>query len=196
MNSSESDYAKQHLSASRDAFAKAADDAGFLVSIEKIADVIAGALERGGKVLLCGNGGSAADAQHIAAEFVGRYELERTPLPAIALTTDTSALTAIANDYGFDHVFERQVLALGKKGDVVIGISTSGKSKSILLALDAAKQNGMTTVGFTGGKGGDMSSCCDLMLNALATKTAIIQQIHITAAHVVCGLVERRLAKK
>jgi D-sedoheptulose 7-phosphate isomerase len=196
MSSADTTYAQEHLAASREAFAKAAEDAGFLTTIGKISDAIVGTLEKGGKVLLCGNGGSAADAQHIAAELVGRYELERAPLPAIALTTDTSALTAIANDYGFDHVFERQVLALGKKGDVLIGISTSGKSQSILLALDAAKQNGLVTIGFTGGKGGDMSSCCDIVLSAPATKTAIIQQIHITAAHAICGLVERRLAKK
>lgn len=196
MSSADTTYAKEHLAASREAFAMAAEDAGFLATIGKIADALAETLEKGGKVLLCGNGGSAADAQHIAAELVGRYELERAPLPAIALTTDTSALTAIANDYGFDHVFERQVLALGKKGDVLIGISTSGKSQSILLALDAARQNGLVTVGFTGARGGDMSSCCDMVLNAPSNKTAIIQQIHITAAHAICGLVERRLGKK
>jgi D-sedoheptulose 7-phosphate isomerase len=196
MNSADTAYIKEYLAASREAFAKAADDAAFLASIGKIADVVAGSLEKGGKILLCGNGGSAADAQHIAAELVGRYEIERAPLAAIALTTDTSALTAIGNDYGFDRVFERQVLALGNKGDVLIGISTSGKSPNILLALDAAKQGGLATVGFTGAKGGDMSSCCDIVLHAPSDKTAVIQQIHITAAHVICGLVERRLGKR
>jgi D-sedoheptulose 7-phosphate isomerase len=190
------DYAKQHLSASRDAFVKAADDAAFLASIEKIADTILASLSNGGKVLLCGNGGSAADAQHIAAELVGRYEAERAALAAIALTTDTSALTAIGNDYGFDHVFERQVLALGKKGDVLIAISTSGKSPNILRALEAAKKLGLVTVGFGGAKDGPMASHCDLMLRAPSEKTPIIQQLHITAAHAICGLIERRLAKK
>jgi D-sedoheptulose 7-phosphate isomerase len=190
------DYAKQHLSASRDAFVKAADDTAFLASIEKIADTIAASLSNGGKVLLCGNGGSAADAQHIAAELVGRYEAERAALAAIALTTDTSALTAIGNDYGFDHVFERQVLALGKKGDVLIAISTSGKSPNILRALEAAKKLGLVTVGFGGTKDGPMAAHCDLMLRAPSEKTPIIQQLHITAAHAICGLIERRLAKK
>src|SRR6185312_13327557 len=161
MNSSDTDYAKQHLSASRDAFAKAAEDAGFLTSIEKITDALAGSLQAGGKVLLCGNGGSAADAQHIAAELVARYEMERAAMAAIALTTDTSALTAIGNDYGFDHVYERQVLALGKKGDVLIAISTSGKSPNILKALEAAKKLGLVTVGFSGAKDGPMAKECD-----------------------------------
>lgn len=194
MNSA--DYAKSHLVASRDAFVKAAEDAAFLSSIEKIADAVAAALSNGGKVLLCGNGGSAADAQHIAAELVGRYEAERAALAAIALTTDTSALTAIGNDYGFDHVFERQVLALGKKSDVLIAISTSGKSPNIMKALDAAKKLGLVTVGFSGAKDGPMAKQCDLMLRAPSEKTPIIQQLHITAAHAICGLVERRLAKK
>ncbi|HVT54943.1 MAG TPA: D-sedoheptulose 7-phosphate isomerase [Xanthobacteraceae bacterium] len=196
MSSAGADYAKQHLSASRDAFVKAADDAAFLVSIEKIADAVAGALSNGGKVLLCGNGGSAADAQHIAAELVGRYEQERSALAAIALTTDTSALTAIGNDYGFDHVFKRQVLALGKNGDVLIAISTSGKSPNILCALEAAKRLSLLTVGFAGAKDGPMATHCDLMLRAPSEKTPIIQQLHITAAHAICGLVERRFAKK
>jgi D-sedoheptulose 7-phosphate isomerase len=195
MNSS-ADYAKSHLVASRDAFVKAAEDAAFLASIEKIADAVAAALSNGGKVLLCGNGGSAADAQHIAAELVGRYEAERAALAAIALTTDTSALTAIGNDYGFDHVFERQVLALGKKGDVLIAISTSGKSPNIMKALDAAKKLGLVTVGFSGAKDGPMTKQCDLMLRSPSEKTPIIQQLHITAAHAICGLVEQRLAKK
>lgn len=196
MTSADTAYAKEHLTASREAFAKAAEDAGFLASIETIADAMVGSLEQGGKILLCGNGGSAADAQHIAAELVGRYERERAALAAIALTTDSSALTAIGNDYGFERIFERQVLALGRKGDVLIGISTSGKSPNILTALDAAKQNGLLAIGFTGAKGGDMSSCCDHVLRAPSDRTAIIQQIHITAAHAICGLIERRLGKR
>jgi D-sedoheptulose 7-phosphate isomerase len=193
MSSAGADYAKQHLSASREAFAKAAEDAGFLAAIEKIADAIVASVLKGGKVLLCGNGGSAADAQHIAAEFVGRYEKERWPLPAVALTTDTSALTAIGNDYGFDLVFYRQVLALGRAGDVLIGISTSGKSPNVLKALEGAKMFGIVTVGFSGAKDGPMAEHCDLMLRAPGEKTSVIQQLHITAAHAICGIVEHRV---
>jgi len=196
MNSADTAYAKEHLAASREAFAKAADDASFLASIEKITEAMTGSLQAGGKILLCGNGGSAADAQHIAAELVSRYEIERAAMAAIALTTDSSALTAIGNDYGFDHVFERQVLALGRKGDVLVAISTSGKSPNILRALDAARKNGLVTVGFTGAKGGDMVSRCDFVLHSPSDKTSVIQQIHITAAHVICGLIERRLGKR
>ncbi len=195
MNDADLAYAKQHLADSRDAFDKAVVDAGFLAAIEKIADVMAQALQSGGKILICGNGGSAADAQHIAAELVSRYEMERAAMAAIALTTDTSALTAIGNDYGFDHVFERQILALGKSGDVLIAISTSGKSPNILRALEAAKKNGLVTIGFTGAKDSTMISRCDHFLRAPSEKTPIIQQIHITAAHVICGLIERRLGK-
>jgi len=196
MDAADASYAQEHLSASREAFARAAEDADFLKAIEKITDAVAASLRQGGKVLLCGNGGSAADAQHIAAELVARYEMERAAMAAIALTTDTSALTAIGNDYGFDHVYERQVLALGRKGDVLIAISTSGKSPNILRALEAARKLGLVTVGFGGAKDGPMVAHCDLMLRSPSAKTPVIQQIHITAAHVICGLVERRLAKK
>jgi len=196
MDDADTAYAKKHLAESQDALGKAANDVGFLAIIEKISDVLTASLKAGGKILICGNGGSAADAQHIAAELVSRYELERAAMAAIALTTDTSALTAIGNDYGFDHVFERQVLALGKKGDVLIAISTSGKSPNILHALDAAKKNGLVTIGFTGAKGGEMVSRCDLVLHSPSDKTPVIQQIHITAAHVICGLTERRLVKR
>jgi len=196
MNDADLAYAKQHLADSRDAFGKAVADADFLAAIERIADVMAQALQSGGKILICGNGGSAADAQHIAAELVSRYEMERAAMAAIALTTDTSALTAIGNDYGFEHVFERQLLALGKGGDVLIAISTSGKSPNILRALDAAKKNGLVTIGFTGAKDCAMIASCDHVLRAPSDKTPIIQQIHITAAHVICGLIERRLGKR
>ncbi len=194
------DYAKQHLAASRDAFAKAADDAEFMAALGKIADAMTAALKSGGKILLCGNGGSAADAQHIAGELLSRYEFDRAPMAAVALTTDTSVLTAIGNDYGYEQVFERQVLGLGRKGDVLVALSTSGRSPNILRALDAAKKNGLVTVGFTGAKGGaksgEMASRCDLMLNAPSDKTPVIQQIHITAAHVICGLIERSIGGK
>ena len=186
-------YATKHLKESQDALAACASDAGFVEMLGKISDALSSALSAGRKVLLCGNGGSAADAQHIAAELMGRFEQERAPLAAIALTTDTSVLTAIGNDYGFEQVFERQVRGIGGKGDVLIALSTSGKSKNVLRALDAAREQGLVRIGFTGTNGGDMQSRCDFLLCAPSGRTAIIQQIHIVAAHIVCGLVERRL---
>jgi D-sedoheptulose 7-phosphate isomerase len=189
------DYVRKHLTESRDALA-AADTSEFSATLIKIADALTAALRAGGKVMLCGNGGSAADAQHIATELMGRYESEREPVAALALTTDTSALTAISNDYGFEHVFARQVRGLGRKGDVLIGLSTSGKSPNVLAALDAAREMGIVTIGFTGKKGGDLSSCCDIVLNAPSDRTPVIQQIHMTAAHIVCGLVERAVGAK
>jgi D-sedoheptulose 7-phosphate isomerase len=189
------DYVRKHLTESRDALA-AADSADFAATLIKIADALTAALKAGGKVMLCGNGGSAADAQHIAAELMGRYESEREPLAAVALTTDSSALTAISNDYGFEQVFARQVRGLGRKGDVLVGLSTSGKSPNVLAALDAAREMGIVAIGFTGRKGGDLTSCCDIVLNAPSDRTAVIQQIHMTAAHIVCGLVERAVGAK
>jgi D-sedoheptulose 7-phosphate isomerase len=196
MDAADLDYAKKHLAASRDAFAKAAEDADFMASLGKIAAAMTAALKSGGKILLCGNGGSAADAQHIAGELLSRYELDRAPLAAVALTTDTSVLTAIGNDYGYEQLFERQVLGLGRKGDVLVALSTSGRSPNILRALDAAKKSSLVTIGFTGANGGDMAAHCDFMLNAPSDKTPVIQQIHITAAHVICGLVERSIGGK
>ena len=157
-------------------------------------ELVASALAAGGKVLLFGNGGSAADAQHIAAELVGRFIGERKALPAIALTTDTSALTAIANDYGYDEVFARQVRALGRPGDVAIGISTSGNSPSVILAVDAARAAGLTTIGLTGGNGGKLANAVDVCLPVSAsTLSCRIQETHILIGHVICELVERRL---
>ncbi len=174
----------------------ATKDRELLASILAISDRIAKTFRDGGKLLLAGNGGSAADAQHIAAEFVVRYTFDRGPLPAIALTTDTSALTAAGNDYGYEHVFERQVRALGRPGDVFIGITTSGTSPNVIAALKAAREIGIVTVGFTGTKGAAMKSLCDLVLIAPAPETAQVQQIHITAAHAICGIVERDLFKE
>jgi D-sedoheptulose 7-phosphate isomerase len=196
MDEADLDYAKKHLAASRDAFAKAAEDADFMASLGKIAAAMTAALKSGGKILLCGNGGSAADAQHIAGELLSRYEFDRAPLAAVALTTDTSVLTAIGNDYGYEQLFERQVQGLGRKGDVLLALSTSGRSPNILRALDAAKKNGLVTIGFTGEAGGDMAARCDFMLHAPSDKTPVIQQIHITAAHVICGLIERSIGGK
>jgi D-sedoheptulose 7-phosphate isomerase len=164
-------------------------------ALERAIDLVAEALSAGHKLLLFGNGGSAADAQHLAAELVGRFMQDRRPLPAIALTTDTSALTAIANDYGYDEVFARQVRALGVKGDVAIAISTSGRSPSVLRAVAAARERGLGTVGLTGGDGGALAGSVDVCLQVSAsTHPARIQETHILIGHVICELVERRLA--
>jgi D-sedoheptulose 7-phosphate isomerase len=163
-------------------------------ALERAIDLVAEALGADKKVLLFGNGGSAADAQHIAAEFVGRFIGERKALPAIALTTDTSALTAISNDYGYDEVFARQVRALGRAGDVAIAISTSGKSPSVLRAVEAARALGMKTIGLTGGDGGSLAGMVDLSLRVSAsTLSPRIQETHILAGHVICELVDRKL---
>lgn len=149
------------------------------------------AMCNGGKLLIAGNGGSAGDAQHIAGEFISRLMYERAPLPALALTTDSSVLTATGNDYGYEHIFERQVLGLGRPGDVFLGISTSGRSPNVLRALDAARAGGLTALGFCGADPGPMGERCDLVLRAPSSDTPLIQQVHITAAHVFCALVER-----
>lgn len=161
-------------------------------SIVAVADAIARSLRQGGSVLVFGNGGSAADAQHFAAELVGRYEQDRKAWPAIALTTDTSALTAIGNDYGFDRVFARQVEALGKKGDVAIGISTSGNSPNVLTALAAANDRGLITVALTG-RGGKAGSIAAHHIAVPEDRIARVQEVHATVLHVICELVETDL---
>jgi D-sedoheptulose 7-phosphate isomerase len=185
------DHIEGFLARSLAALESVTKDSDFPRILAEIADAVVGSLSNGGKLLIAGNGGSAADAQHVAAEFLSRFVSERRPLPAIALTTDTSALTAIGNDYGFDRVFERQLRALGRPGDVFLAISTSGRSPNIIAALQAAREIGITTVGFTGRSGQPMSGLCDLGLMAPSSETAIIQQIHIVAGHVLCGLVEK-----
>ena len=147
----------------------------------------------GHKLLIFGNGGSAADAQHIAAEFVNRFSVERRPLPALALSTDTSILTSISNDYSFDEVFSKQIKALGRKDDVALGISTSGNSKNVILAVETARDMGLYTVGLTGCGGGELARCCDLALIVDSRATPRIQETHITAGHVLCELVDRTL---
>jgi D-sedoheptulose 7-phosphate isomerase len=147
----------------------------------------------GGKLIVFGNGGSAADAQHIAAEFVGRFQLERDPLPALALSVNSSAVTAIGNDYGFDQVFARQLRGLGSAGDAALGISTSGSSANVVEALRAARDAGMTTIGLTGGDGGAMPSLCDHCIAVPAQETARIQEGHILVAHLLCEIVESAL---
>jgi len=159
--------------------------------VGEAADLVIAALEAGGKVLLFGNGGSAADAQHLAAELVGRLQRERRALPAIALTTDTSALTAIANDYGYDEVFARQIRALGRKGDVAVAISTSGNSPGVLKAVAACRELGVRTIGLTGGSGGQLVDAveCPLVVSS-STDTQRIQETHILIGHVLCELVD------
>ena len=157
-------------------------------------DAIVAAFEKGNKLLLFGNGGSAADAQHIAAEFTNRFLIDRPPLPAIALTTDSSALTAIANDFDYSHVFAKQVQALGKKGDVAMAISTSGNSPNVLQAIDACRKLAIQTIGLTGGNGGKMAGKVDFMLRVAEGKNSPrIQETHILVGHVICDVVDRRL---
>src|SRR6202050_1100223 len=182
-----------HFCRSREVLERAARDARLRAAIYAIADAITQAFRKGGKLLIAGNGGSAGDAQHIAGEFLSRLNFDRNPLPAIALTTDTSVLTAIGNDYGYEHAFERQVRGLGKPGDVFIAISTSGRSPNVIAALAAARECGLITIGFTGTPAnGAIPPLCDHCLAAPSPET-LIQQIHIVAAHAICGLVERSL---
>jgi phosphoheptose isomerase len=163
-------------------------------SVGAAAGAIAEALRAGRKLLLFGNGGSASDAQHVAAEFVGRFQRERQALAAIALTTDTSVLTSIGNDYAFDRVFARQIEALGQAGDVAFGISTSGASPNVVAALDAARARGLTTVALTGKDGGAVGRAAAIHLNVPSASTARVQEVHRTLLHVICDLVERAFA--
>jgi D-sedoheptulose 7-phosphate isomerase len=190
------DFIGIHLKQSLIAFERATQDAAMLATARKIADVSIAALRAGNKLLLAGNGGSAGDAQHIAAEITGRYKLDRPAYAAIALTTDTSALTAIANDYGYDQVFSRQVQGLGRRGDVLFGLTTSGRSPNILAALQMAREQGLVTVGFTGAKGQAMASACDHLLVAPTDDTPIVQQIHLAVAHGICEAIERAMMGK
>lgn len=158
--------------------------------VAEAAAVIKEALSRGNKVLLCGNGGSAADSQHIAAELVGRFRRERRGLAAVALTVDTSILTAVGNDYGFEKIFARQVEALGHSGDVLIGFSTSGSSPNVLRAVELAKSKDMYCIGMTGAGGGEMAELCDICLSVPSVVTARIQEIHIIIGHILCELTD------
>ena len=159
-------------------------------------EMVVEAFKAGNKVLLFGNGGSAADAQHIASEFVNRYQIERPPLPAIALTTDTSILTSISNDYGYIDSFSKQVKALGREGDVAIGISTSGTAANVIKAIKAAKEMGLKTISLTGGDGGDLAKLTDIALVVDSPITPRIQEVHITIGHVLCEMVDRMLFQK
>ncbi len=164
-----------------------------IVEIEQAGEMICEALSSGHKILLCGNGGSAADAQHIAAELVGRYELERPGLPAVALTTDTSALTALSNDYGYKEVFARQVQALAGAGDVLIAISTSGGSANVIEAAKAAKDRGCKTIALVGATPAVLDSCCDVVVSVPSSRTSRVQEAHITIGHLWCEMVDARI---
>ena len=161
--------------------------------IAEMSSMISAALTNGNKLLVMGNGGSAADSQHFVAEIVGRFKMERKALPAVALSTDTSILTAIGNDYGFESIFSRQVEALAAHGDIVVGLSTSGNSPNVLKALNAARQRGSRTIGLLGKDGGSIKAVCDLALVMPSTDTPRIQEGHITVIHIVCDLVEKAL---
>jgi D-sedoheptulose 7-phosphate isomerase len=166
---------------------------GLADSTERVADAIARALLSGNKLLLCGNGGSAADSQHLAAEFTGRFVKDRKPLAALALSTDSSALTCIANDYSFDEVFSRQVLGLGRPGDCLLAISTSGNSRNVIRAAEVARSIGIRTLGLLGGNGGLLRGVCDLAVVVPSATTARIQEAHIFIGHTLCAMVESRL---
>jgi D-sedoheptulose 7-phosphate isomerase len=161
--------------------------------VQGATDAIVHSLRDGRKVMFCGNGGSAADAQHLAAELMGRYLIDRAPLPALALTVDTSALTAIANDYSYDDVFARQLRGIGQAGDVLVGISTSGNSRNVLRAIEAARDKAIKTIGLTGQSGGLMRQLCDVCICVPSDRTNHIQEMHIAIGHMICGEVERAL---
>ncbi|HOD28239.1 MAG TPA: D-sedoheptulose 7-phosphate isomerase [Syntrophales bacterium] len=159
-------------------------------------EAITAALQAGNKVLLFGNGGSAADAQHLAAEFVNRFMIERPPLPAIALSTDTSILTSIGNDYDFSEIFSKQIRALGQEGDVAWGISTSGKSVNVVRGLEMAKKKGLVTIGLTGGDGGDIARIVDHALIVSSRNTPRVQEVHIAVGHVICEMIDYKLFQR
>jgi D-sedoheptulose 7-phosphate isomerase len=163
--------------------------------LKTVTDVITHAFAAGNKVLFCGNGGSAADAQHLAAEFTGRFYSDRNPLPSEALHVNTSFLTAVANDYSYDQIYERAIKAHGKSGDVLVAISTSGNSKNCLLAMQEAKRRNMTVIAFTGDSGGKMKDDCDYLFNVPSNDTPRIQESHILIGHILCELVEENLVK-
>lgn len=165
-------------------------------SLIHLAEHLSKAFTNSKKLLICGNGGSAADAQHLAAEFVNRFQLERKPLPALALTTDTSIITSVANDYSYDEVFSKQINALGVQGDILLAISTSGRSENVLSAIRTAKKKGLYTVGFIGGDGGEMWRLVDLALVVKSDQTPRVQETHILAGHLICELVDYILFQK
>jgi D-sedoheptulose 7-phosphate isomerase len=185
------DHIKSSLRQGADLRVRIGDECG--PQMVEAASLMLHCLRGGGKILFCGNGGSAADAQHLAAEFVGRFVKERKGLPSVALTTDSSILTAIGNDYGFDRVFSRQVEALGNPGDVIVGISSSGNSPNVIGAMHQASKQGLKTVGLSGRDGGALAKCVDVAINVASPNTARVQECHITIGHLLCELVENSL---
>jgi D-sedoheptulose 7-phosphate isomerase len=184
---------KNIVQASIDVKEKILQDGQLIATLEKIVEEIAQAFQNGKHVYFCGNGGSAADAQHLAAEFSGRFYTDRKALPAEALHCNTSYMTAVANDYSYDVVYSRMIDGIGQEGDVLVGLSTSGNSKNIVNAFEKAKEKKMITVGFTGSTGGAMRSCSDYLVNIPSTDTPRIQESHIMAGHIICQLVEEKL---
>jgi D-sedoheptulose 7-phosphate isomerase len=184
------DKIKQILKASIDTKEQIINNENLLYTIEQCVTIITTAFQNGNKLLFCGNGGSAADAQHLAAEFSGRFYKDRDALPAEALHCNTSYLTAVANDYSYDVIYSRLIKGIGIKGDIVIGLSTSGNSKNIIAAFEEAKSKGLVTIGFTGSTGGKMVDCSDYLINVPSNDTPRIQESHITVGHIICELVE------
>lgn len=189
-------YIKREIQESIQAKQRILEDSNLLDTILEATDAVLEAYKRGNKTLIAGNGGSAADAQHIAAEFVSRFAFDRPGIPSIALTTDSSILTAVGNDYGFDRVFARQVEANGVEGDIFIAISTSGNSTNILEAINSAKSKHITTIGLTGEDGGKMADICDITIKVPSSSTPRIQESHIMIGHIICAIVEEELFGK
>lgn len=189
------DYISRQITEAQRVMAAMLTEDALLEKLEAAAQACIACLKNGGKLLLAGNGGSAADAQHIAGEFVSRFAFDRPGLPAIALTTDTSILTAIGNDYGYEKLFARQVQAHGQKGDVFIGYSTSGQSPNVLLAFKEARLRGLICIGLTGNRGGPMRELCDFLLEVPSCDTPKIQEGHLVLGHILCGLVENAIFK-
>jgi D-sedoheptulose 7-phosphate isomerase len=184
------------IQASVDVKQKVLSDAQLIATIEKVTALMVVAFANGNKVLFCGNGGSAADAQHLAAEFSGRFYTDRDPLPSEALHCNSSYMTAVANDYGYDVVYSRMIKGMGRKGDILVGLSTSGNSVNIIKALEEAKKIGMINVVFTGETGGKMKTICDHLINVPSNDTPRIQESHIMIGHIICQLVEEGLFNK
>lgn len=184
---------KQQIKESADLKLRMLDSEALLADIEKASEMIVSALKSGNKLLLAGNGGSAADAQHIAAEFINRFKFDRPALPAIALTTDTSVITSIANDYNFNSIFARQAEAIGNKGDIFIAISTSGSSANLVEGLRTARDKGILTIGLAGSTGGSIRELCDICIMVPSSDTPRIQEAHTLIEHIICALVEEEL---
>jgi len=184
---------KKIISASIETKQQLLKDENLLKVIEKVVDAITNAFQSGNKVYFCGNGGSAADAQHLAAEFSGRFYIDRKPLPAEALHCNTSFLTAVGNDYSFDVIYSRMIDGIGMPGDVLVGLSTSGNSKNIIKAFESAREKKIVTVGLTGASGGQMKALSDYLINIPSTDTPRIQESHILAGHIICQLVEEKI---